>query len=127
MSGSNSPFLVNSVNNGVSGYVGGGLRGELTECVIYQMGPLANAIKGRRSEGVSSRTTDTGDVLRNKTAVDKNASLELDELRVLAKGARELADLGRLPGVDRDVEPSTRLETGDEARHDRETVGAVAV
>jgi len=46
---------------------------------------------------------------------------------MLAVGARELADLGRLPTVDRDVERRPGREPRDEACHDREAVGAVRV
>ena len=65
--------------------------------------------------------------IRDHPAVHHNAGLELDELWVFAVGLREAADFGRLPAVDRDVERHTRLEAGDEARHDGQAVGAMAM
>lgn len=57
---------------------------------------------------------------RHHAAIDEDASLELDQLRMLAIVERVLANLRSAPGMDGDVEEGARLEGRSEASHRRQ-------
>lgn len=54
----------------------------------------------------------SGQYSRHHAAINQDASLELDQLRMLAVALGILADLGIAPAMDRDVERSAGLGPG---------------
>ncbi len=64
---------------------------------------------------------------RHQTPVTNNPGLKFDEVRMLAIGARKLAEIGPAPAVDRDLEPVARSKARHEARHNRDAHSAVDV
>lgn len=78
----------------------------------------ARSLEGRRKAGQGSR---------NHAAINEDAGLESGQLGVIAVVLCVLAGLGSAPAVDRDVERGARLESGNEASHDRHTKGGTAV
>lgn len=64
---------------------------------------------------------EVGQNVPNLTAVDEDASLELDQLWVLGRCLGGVTDFGITPAVDGDVKGGSGLETGDKTGHDRDT------
>lgn len=69
----------------------------------------------------------SGQYSRHHAAINQDASLELDQLRMLAVALGILADLGIAPAMDRDVERSAGLESRDETSHYGQPEGATIV
>lgn len=61
---------------------------------------------------------------RHHTAINQDARLELDELRVLAVALGVLAELGIAPAVDGNMEWGAGLEARNETSHDGQAESA---
>lgn len=66
---------------------------------------------------MGERALGEGHNSRHHTAIDQDASLKLDQIRMLGRAEGVLADQRSAPAVDGDVELSPRVERGDEAGH----------